>query len=156
MHHSTHGNSDGHHWYADFIILCFLMTHFKDLPQAHTIVYLKKYNSKIPTFTPNLLNQNIESLSTIRRLQENKMFKKRPPLVASQYRSIGSENRSDMCHRWESNPAWTASTLSTRPGAPLTEIRYLVSLFIVHLGHFAHFTFICLSVCPSICLSRKK
>ena len=85
MHHSTHGNSDGHHWYADFIILCFLMTHFKELSQAHTIVYLKKYNSKIPTFTPNLLNQNIESLSTIRRLQENKMFKKRPPLVASQY-----------------------------------------------------------------------
>ena len=76
MHHSTHGNSDGHHWYADFIILCFLMTHFKDLSQAHTIVYLKKYNSKIPTFTPNLLNQNIESLSTICRLQENKMFKK--------------------------------------------------------------------------------
>ena len=85
MHHSTHGNSDGHHWYADFIILCFLMTHFKDLSQAHTIVYLKKYNSKIPTFTPNLLNQNIESLSTICRLQENKMLKKRPPLVASQY-----------------------------------------------------------------------
>ena len=62
------------------------MTHFKDLSQAHTIVYLKKYNSKIPTFTPNLLNQNIESLSTLCRLQENKMFKKWPPLVASQYR----------------------------------------------------------------------
>ena len=76
MHHSTHGNSDGHHWYADFIILCFLMTHFKDLSQAHTIVYLKKYNSKIPTFTPSLLNQNIESLSTICRLQENKMLQK--------------------------------------------------------------------------------
>ena len=92
MHHSTHGNSDGHHWYAVFIILCFLMTHFKDLSQAHTIVYLKKYrsNSKIPTFTPNLLNQNIESLSTICRLQETKMFKKRPPLVASQYNSMKS------------------------------------------------------------------
>ena len=76
MYHSTHGNSDGHHWYADFIILCFLVTHFKDLSQAHTIVYLKKYNSKIPTFTPSLLNQNIESLSTICRLQENKMLQK--------------------------------------------------------------------------------
>ena len=76
MHHSTHGLSDGHHWYADFIILCFLMTHFKDLSQAHTIVYLKKYNSKIPTFTPSLLNQNIESLCTICRLQENKMLQK--------------------------------------------------------------------------------
>ena len=76
MHHSTHGNSDGHHWYADFIILCFLMTHFKDLSQAHTIFYLKKYNSKIPTYTPSLLNQNIESLSTICRLQENKMLQK--------------------------------------------------------------------------------
>ena len=76
MHHSTHGNSDGHHWYADFIILCFLMTHFKDLSQAHTTVYLKKYNSKIPTFTPSLLNQNIESLNTICRLQENKMLQK--------------------------------------------------------------------------------
>ena len=52
------------------------MTHFKDLSQAHTIVYLKKYNSKIPTFTPSLLNQNIESLSTVCRLQENKMFQK--------------------------------------------------------------------------------
>ena len=52
------------------------MTHFKDLSQAHTIVYLKKYNSKIPTFTPSLLNQNIESLSTICRLQENKMSQK--------------------------------------------------------------------------------
>ena len=90
MHHSTHGNNDGHHWYADFTILCFLMTHFKDLWQAHTIVYLKKYNSKILTFTPNLLNQNIESLSTICRLQENKMFEKRPPLVASQYNSLKS------------------------------------------------------------------
>ena len=76
MHHSTHGNSDVHHWYADFIILCFLMTHFKDLSQAHTIVYLKKYNSKIPTFTPSLLNQNTESLNTICRLQENKMLQK--------------------------------------------------------------------------------
>ena len=76
MHHSTHGNSDGHHWYADFIILCFLMTHFKDLSQAHSIVYFKKYNSKIPTFTPSLLNQNIESLSTMCRLQENKMLQK--------------------------------------------------------------------------------
>ena len=74
MHHSTHGNSDGNHWYADSIILCFLITHFKDLSQAHTIVYLKKYNSKIPTFTPSLLNQNVESLSTICRLQENKML----------------------------------------------------------------------------------
>ena len=52
------------------------MTHFQDLSQAHTIVYLKKYNSKIPTFTPSLLNQNIESLSTICRLQENKMLQK--------------------------------------------------------------------------------
>ena len=76
MHHSTHGNSDGHHWYADFIILCFLMIHFKDLSQAHTIVYLKKYNSKIPTYTPSLLNQNIESLNTICRLQENKVLQK--------------------------------------------------------------------------------
>ena len=76
MHHSTHGNSYGHHWYDDFIILCFLMTHFKDLSKAHTIVYLKKYNSKIPTFTPSLLNQNIESLNTICRLQENKMLQK--------------------------------------------------------------------------------
>ena len=76
MHRSTHGNNDGHHWYADFIILCFLMTHFKALSQAHTIVYLKKYNSKIPTFTPSLLNQIIESLNTICRLQENKMLQK--------------------------------------------------------------------------------
>ena len=52
------------------------MTDFKDLSQAHTIVYLKKYNSKIPTLTPSLLNQNIESLSTIYRLQENKMLQK--------------------------------------------------------------------------------
>ena len=36
----------------------------------------KKINSKIPTFTPSLLNQNIESLSTICRLQENKMLQK--------------------------------------------------------------------------------
>ena len=90
MHHSTHGNSDGHHWYADFIlILCFLMTHSKGLSQAHTIVYLKKYNSKIPTFTPSLLNQNFESLSTICRLQEKKCYKKRPPLIASQYSFAG-------------------------------------------------------------------
>ena len=43
--------------------------------------------------------------------------------------SIGSENCSDMCPRWESNPrlpACKASTLSTRPGSPLTEIRYLI------------------------------
>ena len=52
------------------------MTHFKDLSQAHTIVYFKKLHSKIPTFTPSLLNQNIESLSTICRLQENKMLQK--------------------------------------------------------------------------------
>ena len=35
--------------------------------------------------------------------------------------SIGSENRSDLCPRWESNPqppACKASTLSTRPGSP--------------------------------------
>ena len=43
---------------------------------THYIVYLKKYNSKIPTYTPSLLNQNIESLSTICRLQENKMLQK--------------------------------------------------------------------------------
>ena len=36
----------------------------------------KKYNSKIPTFTPSLLNQNVESLNTICRLQENKMLQK--------------------------------------------------------------------------------
>ena len=36
----------------------------------------KKYNGKIPTFTPSLLNQNIESLSTICRLQESKMLLK--------------------------------------------------------------------------------
>ena len=36
----------------------------------------KKYNSKIPTFTPSLLNQNIESLNTICRLQENKVLQK--------------------------------------------------------------------------------
>ena len=36
----------------------------------------KKYNSKIPTLTPSLWNQNIESLSTIYRLQENKMLQK--------------------------------------------------------------------------------
>ena len=36
----------------------------------------KKYDIKIPTFTPSLLNQNIESLSTICRLQENKMLQK--------------------------------------------------------------------------------
>ena len=40
--------------------------------------------------------------------------------------SIGSINRSDMCPRWKSNPrlpACKASTLSTRPGSPLsTEI----------------------------------
>ena len=36
--------------------------------------------------------------------------------------SIGSENRSNMCPRWESNsrlPVCKASTLSTRPGSPL-------------------------------------
>ena len=76
MHHSTHGKSDGHHWYADFIVLCFVMSHFKDLSQAHTISLFKKYNSKIPTFTPCFLNQNIESLNTICRLQENKMLQK--------------------------------------------------------------------------------
>ena len=42
--------------------------------------------------------------------------------------SIGSENRSYMCPRWESNPrlpACKASTLSTRPGSPLcTALRY--------------------------------
>ena len=35
---------------------------------------------------------------------------------------LDRKNRSDMCRRWESNPrlpAWTANTLSTRPGAPL-------------------------------------
>ena len=39
--------------------------------------------------------------------------------------SIGSENRSDMCPRWESNPrlpACKASTLSTRPGSPLLSL----------------------------------
>ena len=42
--------------------------------------------------------------------------------------SIGSENRSDMCPRWESNPrlpACKASTLSTRPGSPLSISDYL-------------------------------
>ena len=36
--------------------------------------------------------------------------------------SIGSENQSDICRRWESNPqlpACKGSTLSTRPGSPL-------------------------------------
>ena len=35
---------------------------------------------------------------------------------------LDRKNRSDMCHRWESNPqlpACKASTLSTRPGSPL-------------------------------------
>ena len=41
MHHLIHGDSDGHHWYAAFIILCFLVAQFKDLLQAHTIVYFK-------------------------------------------------------------------------------------------------------------------
>ena len=34
---------------------------------------------------------------------------------------LDRKNRSDMCHRWESNPrlpACKASTLSTRPGSP--------------------------------------
>ena len=43
--------------------------------------------------------------------------------------SIGSENRSDMCPRWESNPrlpACKASTLSTRSGSllPVTPLGY--------------------------------
>ena len=33
--------------------------------------------------------------------------------------SIGSENRSDMCRRWASNPRLPAWTANTRPGAPL-------------------------------------
>ena len=37
----TPGNSNGHHWYAVFIIVCFLVTQLKDLSQVHTIAYLK-------------------------------------------------------------------------------------------------------------------
>ena len=44
----------------------------------------KKYNSKIPTFTPSLLNQNIESPSTICRLQENKMLQKKTATTGRQ------------------------------------------------------------------------
>ena len=47
--------------------------------------------------------------------------------------SIGSENRSDMCCRWESNPrlpACKASTLSTRPGSPLGVISMVDKTFI--------------------------
>ena len=47
-----------------------LMTQFKDLSQAYNIVYLKKYISVTPTFTPTLFTQNNESLSTICRFQE--------------------------------------------------------------------------------------
>ena len=117
MHHSTHGNSDGHHWYADFIILCFLMTHFKDLSQAHTIVYLKKYNSKIPTFTPSLLNQNIESLNTICRLQENKMLQKtattgRQPVEFWRHFNVACELSQPMGKTEFSSTAKTEQTLS--------------------------------------------
>ena len=67
-----------------------LDSHFKALSQAHTIVYLKKYNSKLPTFTPSLLNKNIESLNTICLLQENKMLQKtattgRQPVVVEPF-----------------------------------------------------------------------
>ena len=65
MHHLTLVNSDGNHWYVAFIIFFFLVTLFKDLSKVHTIVYLKKLISIIPTFTPTLFNQHIESLSTI-------------------------------------------------------------------------------------------
>ena len=44
--------------------------------------------------------------------------------------SIGSENRSDMCPRWESNPrhpGCKASTLSTRPGSPITFVLFYLS-----------------------------
>ena len=37
----THGNSNGHHWYAAFIILCLLVTQLKGMSQANTIVYFK-------------------------------------------------------------------------------------------------------------------
>ena len=50
---------------------------------------------------------------------------------------LDRKNRSDMCPRWESNPrlpACKASTLSTRPGFPPTETRYLILPFIVYLG----------------------
>ena len=43
--------------------------------------------------------------------------------------SIGSENHSDMCRRWESNPrlpACKASTLSTRPGSTLVKVIILL------------------------------
>ena len=48
------------------------------------------------------------------------------------------KNRSDMCPRWESNPrlpACKASTLSTRPGSPLTvlnnKINYLYTTYVL-------------------------
>ena len=50
---------------------------------------------------------------------------------------LDRKNRSDICPWWESNPRLPAckrSTLSTRPGSPLTEIRYLILPYIVHLG----------------------
>ena len=48
--------------------------------------------------------------------------------------SIGSENRSDMCPQWESNPrlpACKASTLYTRPGSPLSIALTVMKYFIV-------------------------
>ena len=43
---------------------------------------------------------------------------------------LDRKNRSDMCRRCESNPrfpAWTASTLSTRPHAPLRALNQWIS-----------------------------
>ena len=56
------------------------------------------------------------------------------PLFSCSTGLLDPKNRSDMCPRWESNPrlpACKASTLSTRPGSPLSRSSFIALVAIL-------------------------
>ena len=85
-----------------FVVFCVLMYSFAGLIRR----------AQPPTFCDTAITDR-HSYTTIFQLRAHWV-----PI----FWSIGSENRSDMCPRWELNlrlPVCKASTLSTRPGSPL-------------------------------------
>ena len=100
-----------------FVVVCVLMHSFAGLIRR----------TPPPTFSDTAITD---------RHSDTTIFQLRAHWVLISW-SIGSENRSGKCHRWESNPrlpACKASTLFTRPGSPLPHICTYLGEYLYYLA----------------------
>ena len=99
-------------------------------------VHMHSFASLIRRMPP----QTVSDTAITYRHSDTTIFQLRAHCVWISW-SIGSENRLDMCPRWESNlqlPAPKVSTLSTRPSSLLsTCFHHLHTIYMVHSHHMS-------------------